>query len=433
MIALPKSILLILCQLLLIASASFSQETGYTRTDDALIIYPDTTISNGVRAVKLQVIADNIIRVTASAEKIFPQAKSLAVINTGAATPEWQLQQGDFKNAVVLKTKRIVAVINLETGRIVYGDPAKGMILAEQDGGRKLQPTILEGEKTYSIYQGFQTTSDDAWYGLGQHQDGLMNYKGYQVFLFQNNTEVAVPFLISRKNYGILWDNNSLTKAGDTRNYQELSQLKLFSKNNEAGWLTATYYNDRNKPGEILMQKAESDIKYEFLNDSKLNLPADFKPATGMIVWEGSLASGVTGTHKVRLTYGGYMKVWINGNQVLDRWRQSWNPGSAILDIAFEKDKKVPIKIEWIPDGGESYTSFKWLGPTGNKEQNSFGFSSEAGKLEDYYFIYGKNMDEVIGGYRTLTGKATLLPIWAFGFWQSRERYKTQDEILNTV
>ena len=42
-------------------------------------------------------------------------------------------------------------------------------------------------------------------------------------------------------------------------------------------------------------------------------------------------------------------------------------------------------------------------------------------------------MDEVIAGYRTLTGKATLLPIWAFGFWQSRERYKTQDEILNTV
>jgi alpha-D-xyloside xylohydrolase len=42
-------------------------------------------------------------------------------------------------------------------------------------------------------------------------------------------------------------------------------------------------------------------------------------------------------------------------------------------------------------------------------------------------------MDEVIGGYRQLTGKATLLPLWAFGFWQSRERYKTQDEVLETV
>jgi alpha-D-xyloside xylohydrolase len=434
MTALPKSFL-ILCQLFLFATVSFSQVTsGYTRTDDAIIVYPDTMISNGVKAVRLQVIGDNIIRVTASPEKVFPQVKSLAVINAGATKPAWQVLDGEMKNAVVLRTKGMMVVVNLQTGRIVYGDPAKGMmILAEQDDGRKMEPVILEGEKTYSIHQGFETTPDDAWYGLGQHQDGLMNYKGYQVFLFQNNTEVAVPFLISRKNYGILWDNNSLTKAGDTRNYQELSQLKLFSKNNEAGWLTATYFNDRTKPGEVLMQKAESDIKYEFLNDSKLYLPADFKPATGMIVWEGSLASGVTGTHKLRLTYGGYMKVWINGNMILDRWRQSWNPGSAIINIPFEKDKKIPIKIEWTPDGGESYTSFKWLGPLEAGEENSFGFSSEAGKQEDYYFIYGKNMDEVIGGYRTLTGKATLLPIWAFGFWQSRERYKTQDEVLNTV
>ena len=42
-------------------------------------------------------------------------------------------------------------------------------------------------------------------------------------------------------------------------------------------------------------------------------------------------------------------------------------------------------------------------------------------------------MDEVISGYRTLTGKAPIVPKWAMGFWQSRERYKTQDEILETV
>ena len=42
-------------------------------------------------------------------------------------------------------------------------------------------------------------------------------------------------------------------------------------------------------------------------------------------------------------------------------------------------------------------------------------------------------MDDVIAGYRTLTGKATIVPQWAMGFWQSRERYKTQDEILNTM
>jgi alpha-D-xyloside xylohydrolase len=54
--------------------------------------------------------------------------------------------------------------------------------------------------------------ADDAWYGLGQHQDGIMNYRGQQVSFFQNNTEVAIPFLVSNNHYGILWDNYSLTK-----------------------------------------------------------------------------------------------------------------------------------------------------------------------------------------------------------------------------
>jgi alpha-D-xyloside xylohydrolase len=67
------------------------------------------------------------------------------------------------------------------------------------------------------------------------------------------------------------------------------------------------------------------------------------------------------------------------------------------------------------------------------KDENGFGFASESGKQMDYYFIYGNSMDEVIGGYRALTGKATMLPVWTFGLWQSRERYKTQEEILNTV
>ena len=82
-----------------------------------------------------------------------------------------------------------------------------------------------------------------------------------------------------------------------------------------------------------------------------------------------------------------------------------------------EKDKMYPIKIEWIPNGGESYLSGKWLNPTPEEAKNTFGFSSEAGKQMDYYFIYGQNMDSVITGYRLLTGKAPLYPNgqWVFG------------------
>ena len=433
MTALSRFFICFLSSLIVAPVISFPQESNYTRTNDGIIIYPDTGFFGQAKAVRLQVINDNIIRVIASPQKDFPPVKSLIISYTNAALPQWELVPDKAGHAVTIKTKSLSITAGLKTGKVLFYDAEGKEILAEQETGEKLAPAILEGERTYTIKQRFETSPDDAWYGLGQHQDGLMNYKGYQVFLFQNNTEVAIPFLISKKNYGILWDNNSITKAGDTRLYKDLSSLKLFSKQDQPGWLTATYYNDRKKPGEVLMQRAESDIKYEFVNDSKLHLPVEFKPQDGFILWEGSIASELEGIHKLRFSYAGYMKVWIDGKLLLDRWRQSWNPGSAILDIPFEKNKKLTVKIEWMPDGGESYATFKWLEPIDRKDENSFGFSSEAGKQMDYYFIHGNNMDEVIAGYRTLTGRATLLPVWAFGFWQSRERYKTQDEILNTV
>jgi alpha-D-xyloside xylohydrolase len=51
----------------------------------------------------------------------------------------------------------------------------------------------------------------------------------------------------------------------------------------------------------------------------------------------------------------------------------------------------------------------------------------------DYYFILGPSMDGAVQGYRQLTGAATMLPRWAFGYVQSKERYKTQDEVVDTV
>ncbi|MEI9809790.1 MAG: TIM-barrel domain-containing protein [Bacteroidota bacterium] len=434
MTALPKLLFITACIFFISPAISIAQAgDNYTKTSDGIIIYPAYDGPEQAKAIKLQVINDHIIRVIASPQKEFQVIKSLVTVYKTISLPEWDLFRNDDKTSITLKTKAISAVANLVTGHVIFYNAEGREIIAEKARGRTLEPVVFEGERTYTINQHFETTKDDAWYGLGQHQDGLMNYKSYQVFLFQNNTEVAVPFLISKNNYGILWDNNSITKAGDTRSYHDLSSLQLFSKDDQPGWLTASYYNDKNKPGEMLMQKAASGINYEYLNESKLYLPAEFKPANGFIKWEGSMTSGITGIHKLRVSYAGYMKVWIDGKLLLDRWRQAWNPGTAILDIAFEKDKKLPVKIEWIPDGGESYTSFKWLEPVDSKDENDLGFLSEAGKHMDYYFIYGKSMDEVISGYRTLTGKATMLPVWTLGFWQSRERYKTQTEILNTV
>ncbi len=60
-------------------------------------------------------------------------------------------------------------------------------------------------------------------------------------------------------------------------------------------------------------------------------------------------------------------------------------------------------------------------------------FESEVGDRVDYYFIYGGDADGVIAGIRKLTGTVPMLPLWSYGFMQSRERYKTQDEILGVL
>jgi alpha-D-xyloside xylohydrolase len=66
-----------------------------------------------------------------------------------------------------------------------------------------------------------------------------------------------------------------------------------------------------------------------------------------------------------------------------------------------------------------------------NSESTSF--KSDVGDCIDYYFMYGKNADGVIACMRDLTGQAPMFPLWTYGFFQSKERYKSQEELLDVV
>ncbi len=426
------NLLLLFFSLLTLFSFADTTDARYEKTADGIVVYPSRTLAGGAAAVRLSVVADNIIRVLALPATSAPAVKSLIILDPARHTTNWQVAENGAQ--VQLKTPVITASVLLSTGAVSFADPSgKPVLMERQQAGRKFTPAVFEGASSWNIHQTFQTTADDAYYGLGQHQDDVFNYKDQQEFLWQNNTEVAVPFLISIKNYGVLWDNSSLTTVGDTRSWLQLGSLQLFSKTGEPGWLTASYANDHRQPSAIAFTKAESEINYPYLNDTKERLPADFKVQDGMVTWDGAIASPLDGVHKFRFSYGGYMKVWLDGKLLFDRWRMAWNPGFAVLNMPMEKNKKYALKIEWIPNGGESYLSARWLPPVPEADKDTYGFSSEAGKQLDYYFISGKNMDEVIGGYRTLTGKAPIVPKWALGLWQSRERYKTQAEVLGTV
>ncbi len=406
---------------------------SYQLMGNGVIVFPDPNYTFQTEAVKVEVLADHIIHVSASPEKKIQHIESLSVIERNFNISSFSIDSTAEK--IIIKTSQLSVEVLLKTGAVSFFDKNGKSVLVEKGvSGRRFVPITVEGQRSWQINQDFYTSPDDAYYGLGQHQEDVFNYRQNQVQLFQNNTQVAVPFVVSAKNYGILWDNYSLTTVGDVRPYHPLSSLQLYSKGGEQGWLSATYYNDRSDNARPVLEKAESSIRYEYLNESKMLLPQLFDPGKGKVVWEGSMVSDFEGLHKIKMLHGGYIKVWIDGNLIADRWRRAWNPAPALLPIHLEKGKNYPIKIEWIPESDEAYLSFKWIEPiTENSPEEIFSFSSEAGRQLNYYFIYGSNMDEVIAGYRAITGKAPIVPKWALGFWQSRERYKTEEELMNTV
>lgn len=71
--------------------------------------------------------------------------------------------------------------------------------------------------------------------------------------------------------------------------------------------------------------------------------------------------------------------------------------------------------------------------PTTLNDNATLELESQVGDAVDYYFMYGGDADGVIADMRWLTGKVPMLPLWTYGFHQSRERYKTQDELLEVL
>ncbi len=429
-----KNLLLLLLVCLFICPVHvFSQATvtgSFTKLTDGVLIQLPSSSKDATRLVKLQVVSDKIIHVVATPLDSFPAFNSLMVVKKEWPLVKWDITQTGSE--VTLSTALVHATVSLVSGEIHFTDNNGQPILSElKNGGRNFTPVTVEGENMYGIEQRFESPADEGLYGLGQHQTGLMNYRDYPVELAQYNTEVAVPFLLSDKGYGILWDNYSITHAVDTRSFLPLSDLKLYSAKGEPGWLTATYYN-KNHPGEVMYARPESVLDYEYLQQQK-NFPAEIKLGEVTVTWEGSIESGVTGMHNLLFKSAGYGKLWVDGKLLIDRWRQAWNPGSVLLKLPMEKGRRYSLKIEWNPDGGESYISCKWQPPLPDNRRNEYAVASETGTAIDYYFVYGKSMDEVISGYRSLTGKAPIVPKWAMGLWQSRERYKTQDEILKVT
>ncbi|HEY2393074.1 MAG TPA: glycoside hydrolase family 31 protein [Candidatus Angelobacter sp.] len=224
-----------------------------------------------------QVCTESIVRVTFSLEKEVPQRPDLILVKTSWPKANFTLNTADAK-LITLATAQIKIVIDRANSSLVFQD-ASGKKIA-QENTRTLTPVEVNGEKTLHAERFVNMwDTQESFYGLGQHQAGVWNYRGEAIDISQDNTNISIPLLLSSNGYGIFWNNGS---------------------------------------------------------------------------------------------------------------RSRFN----------------------------------------NRFVHAFYMSSEVADAMDYFFIYGPDFDKIVAAYRELTGAAPLFGKWAYGYWQCKNRYDSQQEIL---
>jgi alpha-D-xyloside xylohydrolase len=202
------------------------------------------------------------------------------MLDSKESCPGAKFKVSETTDAAILTTDTLKIELSLKWGNVQFSTAGGENLLRERNSiPRTYEPTELNGEKTFHVEDRFVPDFSESFYGLGQHQSGIFNYRGGTVELGQNNTDVAIPLLLSSKGYALMWNTASLSHV----------------------------------------------------------------------------------------------------------------------------DNRVPLELN---------------------------LSSLAGHAVDYYFIYGPEMDQLIHEYRNLTGHTPMLPKWSYGFFQSKDRYVSQEEVL---
>lgn len=226
--------------------------------------------------LRIQVCSASIVHVVYSLDRNVPQHRDFLVTKKEWPKAEFTLRSDDPK-VLTLATSQITIEINRANSSLIFFDAAGRKLT--QENTRTLTLVEVNGEKTLHTER-FTNMWDtqEAFYGLGQHQAGVWNYRGEDVALSQDNTNISIPLFLSSNGYGIFWNNGS---------------------------------------------------------------------------------------------------------------RSRFN----------------------------------------NRFVHALYLSSEVADSIDYYFLYGPDFDKIIAAYRDLTGPAPLFGKWAYGFWQCKNRYDSQQEL----
>lgn len=194
---------------------------------------PTTTVDRNGSYVSVETYAPNVIRVTISQDKDLAKAAPGYGINGAPSDKGWRHDQKAGADVFTSSELSLEVVAqpwpgapSLQERYFSPSLPPVSIKVRKADGtslvdmnGWELSPHVVSGEKTYRAGATFSTTADEHFYGLGQNQEseGALDLRGRTIdckhdYDAPHGETVCVPFLVTNKGYGILWDNPSATK-----------------------------------------------------------------------------------------------------------------------------------------------------------------------------------------------------------------------------
>ena len=321
----------------------------------------------------------------------------------GRKLPEWIYlpEAGEGKVKYELK-REDVRVTRIETPRMnILIDGGKQTLTVNNAQGKEvfkatshqLQAGTVQGEPTYNARLQIESPADEYLYGLGQFQDGYSNVRGLTRRLTQVNTQIAIPFLLSSKGYGLLWNNYGLTDFNPSE-----AMLKLEQSNEVGEAVAVNVTSTEGGKREVRRSNAFKGI---------LEIPADGRYALLLDVGQN-----MARRHHLN----------IGGKTIVDV-RNTWLPPTTSVIVELKAGKhEVMAELE---RNDRPVLYYKPM-------DNLTTLQSPVASCVDYTLFVG-GADEVIASYRDLTGEVPMLPEWALGYVHCRERYKSQKELLDNA
>ena len=300
--------------------------------------------------------------------------------------PEWLYVKNDE-----VKSNDISVNVDASQQRVEVKDKSGKVVFTAT--AHQLKSNTVAGLQTYEARLAFASPEGEFLYGLGQFQDGYTNVRGLSRRLTQVNTQISIPMMLSSRGYGILWNNYGLTDFNPMDSKVEMTK---------GGGVGST---------EVVNVTSTEGGKQEVRRSNQFAATINVTEA---------------GDYSLLLDVGQKMarrhNLVIDGKTVIEL-QNTWLPPTASTIVHLSQGSHT-LTAE-LSNGDKPVVYY-------GKVKNETVFSSPVAQAVDYTVFVG-NADEIIASYRKLTGDSPLMPQWALGYIHCRERFHSQDEIINTA